>query len=199
MAPKTFFRGTNMRTLPLARYRKVANKKMQQSAVVSMYSPRRVKCPAEPPEVQNTVRVTKSVQLQILTSASAPLVVSPATIMGAVPGGNTYWAKMRLQGARLWSETAGLATAGVGLTPILRVDIQNEGTDSPTISWSDTGTTGHRRPGIAFQPGLREQAQWFGAAATTPLFNVRVTTGTTQVAEYVILQCVVEILSPNLS
>jgi hypothetical protein len=192
-------RGTNMRMQPLAKSRKVAKKNLQQSAVVSMYTPRRVKCPAEPPEVQNTVRVTKSVQLQVLTSASAALPVSPATIMGAVPGGLTYWAKMRLQGVRVWSETGSPVQAGVGLTPILRVDIQNEGTDSPTISWSDTGTTGQRRPGIAFQPGLREQAQWFGTASTTPLFNVRVSAGNTQAADYVILQCIVEILSPNLS
>jgi hypothetical protein len=185
-----------MRMLPLARPKKAARKNMQQSAIVSMYSPRRVKCPAEPPEVQNTVKVTKSVQFQISTLVTGGVVLTPATIMGAVPGGITYWSKMRLQLVRVWAETE---TPGGGLTPILRVDIQNEGTDSPTLSWSDTGTTGHRRPGISFQPGLREQAQWFVTASTTPLFNIRVTTANTQVAEFVTVQCVVEILSPNLS
>lgn len=165
-------------------------------------APRRVFCPSEPPVVQDNVRVTKNIQLN-LTATRDPKDIRVVDLMAAVPGGTTFWAHVRFQSFRIWSETElSTTTTGNGSTPVLRVDAQNVGVNQPTVSWSDTGTTGQRRPGIAFEPSLSLQSEWLGVASTQTLFNVRISnasTGTPTVFSGITIQCVCELLSPNLS
>jgi hypothetical protein len=149
--------------------------------------------------VQNTVRVTKTVQFNVQAggTASTEAVLTPGVISAAVPGGTTYWSKIRIQSVRIWAQTQlGNVTTGNGNTPVLRVDCRDNNVNEPALSWSDTGTSGQRRPAIAFQPGLREQASWYGTANTQPICAIRLAnlaTGT----EEVTVQVVVEILSPS--
>jgi hypothetical protein len=128
---------------------------------------------------------------------STSTVITPAILMTAIPGGTTFWNKVRVQAIRVWAETSISGTGGSLTTPQLRVDVSNDGVNEPTVSWTDTGTTGQRRPGIAFSLGLREQASWFGVASTQNIFNVRVLNATA--TEPITVQAVVELLSPNLS
>lgn len=170
-----------------------------KSQVVSMMAPRRVFCPSEPPAVQNNVRVTKSIQLDLSVTNSAKD-IRVVDLMASVPGGTTFWSHVRFQSFRIWAETEVSTTSGKnGDTPVLRVDAQNVGVNQPTVSWTDTGTTGQRRPGIAFEPSLGLQLEWLGVASTQTLFNVRVTNAPATVFTGVTIQCVCELLSPNLS
>jgi hypothetical protein len=171
-----------------------------QQAVVAMYAPRRLNAPIEPPEVQNTVRVTKTVQLFLTTtSATSGTTLTVARISSAVPGGLTYWSKIRIQSLRIWASEL---TAGSGNQPTLRVDANTGGVDQPTISWTDSGTQGQRRPAIAFSPGLRFQAEWFGTAAVAGVAVLSVSDSPSAPflsGETLVVQAVVELVSPNLS
>lgn len=168
-----------------------------------MYSPRRVPCPVEPPEVQNTVRVMKSIQLDIPNVNTAVKNIRVVDLMASVPGGTTYWNHVRFQGFRIWSGTNLVVTDfnGSAPTPVLRVDCENVGANQPSISWTDTGTSGQQRPSIAFQPALGLQSEWFVVASTQTLFSVRILNATATPVTFsdVTVQAVVELLSPNLS
>jgi len=175
------------------------NRETTRSQVVAMYAPHRSRCPVEPPVVQNSIRVTKTVQFNVQAGSteSTQATITPGVISAAVPGGTTYWSKIRIQSVRIWAQTQlGNVSAGNGNTPVLRVDCRDDNVNEPAVSWTDTGTSGQRRPAIAFQLGLREQASWFGTANTQPICSIRLTnlpTGT----EEVTVQAVVEILSPT--
>jgi hypothetical protein len=178
------------------------SKQQTRGQVVAMYAPHRIPCPSNPREVQNNVRGTKTVQFLVLT-ASAPSAGTPVTVadvMGAVPGGLTYWAHVRVNLIRAWAPAVVYNTSSgspSGDSVVLRVDCSNNDVNSPTVSWSDSGTGGQQRPRVAFELGLREQSSWFSVASTTELFRLFVipATGNTNV----IVQANVELLSPNLS
>lgn len=177
------------------------SKQQTRDQVVAMYAPHRIQCPSHPPEVQNTVRGTKTVQFLTVVAAgstgSTPVTV--ADVMGAVPGGLTYWAHVRVNLIRVWAPAIVYNASGqaAGDSVVLRVDVANDGLDAPTVSWSDSGTGGSQRPRVAYMLGLREQSSWFGVASTQELFRVFV--NTSSAAVNVIVQANLELLSPNLS
>lgn len=172
---------------------------------VASFAPTRVKCPAEPPEVQDTIRVTKTVQFVLAQVINTPKPVTIATIMSAVPGGTTYWNKVRINSLRIWSETQlGASTANpVGTAPVLRVVAATEsGWQLPNVSWTDTGTPGQRRSGIAYLPSMFTRGQWFGTASTTNICDVSNANGTPNPnlhAADITIQVNLELMSPSLS
>lgn len=178
------------------------SKQQTRGQVVAMYAPHRIPCPSNPREVQNNVRGTKTVQFLVFlsTNPSAGHPVTVADVMGAVPGGLTYWAHVRVNLIRVWAP--GIVynpNSGIpaGDSVVLRVDCSNNDINSPTVSWSDSGTGGQQRPRVAFELGLREQSSWFGVASTSELFRLFVSPFTGDAT--VIVQANVELLSPNLS
>jgi hypothetical protein len=177
------------------------SKQQTRGQVVAMYAPHRIQCPTHPPEVQNTVRGTKTVQflVAIPTESFGPVPVTVADLMGAVPGGLTYWARVRVNLIRAWAPAVVYSSTGQasGDSVVLRVDVANDGLDAPTMSWSDSGTGGSQRPRVAYMLGLREQSSWFGVASTQQLFRLSVNTGAASCN--VIVQANLELLSPNLS
>jgi len=177
------------------------SKQQTRGQVVAMYTPHRIQCPAHPPEVQNTVRGTKTVQFlkAIPTGSSTGVPVTIADVMGAVPGGLTYWAHARVNLIRVWAPaiTYNISSAlPDGDSVFLRVDVANDGLDAPTVSWTDSGTGGSQRPRVAYMLGLREQSSWFGVASTQELMRVYVPSAS---GCSVIVQANLELLSPNLS
>jgi len=169
--------------------------------VVSMYTPRRLKAPFEPPEVQDNIRVTKSVQFDLpLTETTVGTPITVARIAAAVPGGLTYWTRIRVSSMRIYSQDVLSAVGEAQISPTLRVDFSSDGVNAPTVSWSDQGTSGQRRAAIAFAPGLRVQSEWFGTSQTTTICNVRLLNGSTILTGHsVLVQAVIELLSPNLN
>jgi len=167
-------------------------KQQTRSDVLAMYTPHRIPCPTHPKEVQNTVRATKTVQFDLSLAGGTSTEIDVATIASAVPGGLTYWRFVRINLIRVWgpSENAGTDSGAI------RVDCDINTIDSPSISWTDSGTGGQQRSRVAFALGLREQSTWFGVASTTNIFNVRHFGLEPAVC---IVQASVELLSPNLS
>jgi len=163
-----------------------------------MYTPSRIAVSSDPPAVQNTVRVTKAVQFP-LTVAVSPTAVTVSQISGAIPGGLTYWNKIRIQSVKIWADLTRASSTSPDIMPILIVTTTPVGNFEPAIQWNDQGTTGQERPKVGFQLGLATQSQWFGVADIQQLFTVAVhaqdgtpITGTCRV------QVNVEILSPIL-
>lgn len=157
---------------------------------MAMYTPHRIPCPTHPKEVQNTVRATKTVQFDLGLTGATPTFVDVATLVSAVPGGLTYWAFARINLIRVWgaSENSGTDSGAI------RVDVLIDNLDSPSISWTDSGTGGQQRPRIAFALGLREQSSWFGVASTTRIFSVQ---HFGLEPSTVIVQASLELLSPH--
>jgi len=160
-----------------------------------MYTPSRIAVSSDPPAVQNTVRVTKAVQFPF-TVGTTPAAVTVSTISGAIPGGLTYWNRIRIQSVKIWADQVTTSTAG-NVMPILIVTTTPVGNSEPAIQWNDQGTTGQQRPKIGFQLGLATQAQWFGVADIQQLFTVALhTPGATPIEGSVRVQVNVEMLSP---
>lgn len=164
-----------------------------------MYTPSRISVPRDPPEVQNSVRVIKSVQLAF-TLASTPTAVTVSSLAGAIPGGLTYWNKIRFQSVKIWANeiSIGSGAANIQRFPIMIVTTTPVGNAEPAIQWNDQGTTGQQRPAIGFSFGLNLQSQWFGVADIQQLFTVVLhdPLGNVAVPGSVRIQAVVEILSP---
>jgi len=178
------------------------SKQQTRGQVVAMYAPHRIQCPSHPPEVQDTVRGTKTVQFLVAIPAvqpSAGIPVTVADVMGAVPGGLTYWAHVRVNLIRAWAPAIVYSSSGLaqGDSVVLRVDVANDGLDAPTMSWSDSGTGGSQRPKVAYMLGLREQSSWFGVASTRELCRLHLAPAGNP--SLVIVQANLELLSPNLS
>jgi hypothetical protein len=150
----------------------------------------------EPPEVQTTVRVTKSVQLSV-TSLDAGAPVTVADIAAAVPGGSTYWSRIRVQSVRVWGQSGtSTGSSPAELKALTVATALHSGAGDPVVSWTDQGTLGQRRPFVGFQFGLLEQAHWYGTADTAVLATI---VGGYQVGSTngpVIVQAVIELLSP---
>jgi len=165
-----------------------------------MYTPSRIAVSSDPPAVQNTVRVTKAVQFP-LSVGSTPTAVTVSAISGAIPGGLTYWNKIRIQSIKIWAnETRSSSASDIyPRFPILIVTTTPVGNSEPAIQWNDQGTTGQERPKIGFQLGLATQSQWFGVADIQQLFTVAVhDTGGDPLSGTCRVQVNVEILSPIL-
>lgn len=179
------------------------SKQQTRGQVLAMYTPHRIQCPSQPPEVQDTVRGTKTVQFLVAIPAVQPSAGTPVTVadvMGSVPGGLTYWAHARVNLIRAWAPAIVYTGSGqpTGDSVVLRVDVANDGLDAPTVSWSDSGTGGSQRPKVAYMLGLREQSSWFGVASTQELCRLHVA-GAAGSQLNVIVQANLELLSPNLS
>jgi len=169
-----------------------------RSEVVSMYTPSRIAVSSDPPAVQNTVRVTKAVQFPF-TVATTPTAVTVSTISGAIPGGLTYWNKIRFQSIKIWADLTQISATTPQFMPILIVTTTPVGNFEPAIQWNDQGTTGQERPKLGFQLGLATQSQWFGVADIQQLFTIAVhQPDGTPVAGTCRIQANVEILSPIL-
>jgi hypothetical protein len=140
-----------------------------------MYTPSRIAVSSDPPAVQNTVRVTKAVQFPLSVGAT-PTPVTVSNISGAIPGGLTYWNKIRIQSVKIWADqtTTTSATPTFPFMPILIVTTTPVGNFEPAVQWNDQGTTGQERPKIGFQLGLATQSQWFGVADIQQLFTVAI-------------------------
>jgi hypothetical protein len=160
--------------------------KQTQQSVTAMYCPRKIRCPADPPPVQASVRVTKTVQNVFDIPSSGGFILTCAGISEGIPGGFTYWDKMRVQSVKAWLP----AGANIGL--LCRVDATDT---SPRMEWSDLGTQGAKRPGIAFELGLLDQAKWRGTATIDPICHFFPNTTADQPLT---VQVVVELLSPAL-
>jgi len=160
--------------------------------VVAMFAPRRISSRADPGPVEQTIRVSKTVEFNVSITASTAETVDVATIMGAVPGGLTFWSRVRINSIKVWG-----APVFANADP-LGVSVQATGTTSGLApsAWVDTGTPGAQRSHVAFVPGLQEQSTWHPVASTQGVFTVRSVPAS---AQLVLVRPSVDLLSPLLS
>jgi len=142
-----------------------------EQKVVAMYSPRRIYPPMEIPEVQNTVRVTKVTTFDLSMQGPDPSVpITVAKVAASIPGGTTYWTRMRVSKVSIWADGANTNT---GQSASLTVTLPSSSTWSqPAISFTDSGVYGQSRACVGFKLGLLDQARWFGTASTDVICNL---------------------------
>lgn len=124
-----------------------------------MYAPRRTACPADPPVVQNTIRFTKNVAVDITPSAGVGR-VTPNSLASGMSGITT--GLVRIQSVKVWGDSA-ITTGG----DISSLTVKLVGT--PLTTWTDTGVPGHTRPHLAWQFGLGVQSTWYLVSDATTL------------------------------
>lgn len=147
----------------------MTTKQQVRGQVVAMYAPRRIPSRADPGPVEQTIRVSKAVEFSVPVTSSSGTVVDAATIMNAVPGGLTYWSRMRLNSVKVWGAPATVGSDPPGIS----VQAIGNGISAAPTLWVDMGTAGARRSHVAFVPGLLEQSSWFNVAATQGFFTLR--------------------------
>jgi hypothetical protein len=167
----------------------MTTKQQTRGQVVAMYAPRRIPSRVDPGSVEQTIRVSKAVEFSVPIVASLGETVTVAMIMTAVPGGLTFWSRMRVNSIKVWG-----APATVGSDPP-GISVQAAtGTGFAPTSWVDMGTAGARRSHVAFIPGLLEASMWSQVASTSPVFSVRSVPNAD--AQTVLVQASIELLSP---
>jgi len=165
---------------------------MQQNTVVSMMAPRRIPLQNDPGETQSAIRLSKKVEVTATLAGGSALGFSASNLMQGIPGGVTYWSKVRVQQVKVWAPTQ---VTGAAVSPLLVVDATSPA--GPDISWIDTGIVGQTRPKIGFQFGLLQQSNWLNVADDTDLFSVRIQNAGTG-NHLIVIQAVLEIVSPRL-
>lgn len=159
--------------------------------MVAMFAPRRISSRADPGPVEQTIRVSKSVEFNVPLTASDAETVEVATIMAAVPGGLTFWSRVRVNSVKVWGAPAFAHADPLGIS------VQATGTTAGLApsAWVDMGTPGAQRAHVAFVPGLQEGSTWHPVASTQGVFTLRSVTG----AQNVLVQVSVDLLSPLLT
>jgi len=156
----------------------------------AMYRPSRVRSTPEPPPLDSSIRVLKRIQIRLPYDTTTLGDCSPSVLMAGVPGGLTYWNRVRFEKFEVWSNSP---ASGTDTLSVL-ISTQDDWSQ-PTVSFLDTGTYGERRANIAFKLGLLDRARFFSTADTTVLFTAK---SDSSGAGLVVVQATVELLSGSL-
>jgi hypothetical protein len=142
-----------------------AGRSQVEKTVVSMMAPRRIPVGADPPDNVEFVKVDKTVTIDVGFTANEAFDLTVAKVSAALPGGQTYWNRCRIESVKVWgSASPGTAAKSGESTPLI-VRLPSDASWSQPISqWEDSGTAGQRRPAVGFQLGLLDRARWFGTS-----------------------------------
>lgn len=161
-----------------------------ESIIMKSMLPHMVQAPADPPIIIDSVTVIKAVGAEI-TVPSEGYVLTPAQISSWIPGGQTYWSRMRIEKVNVW----GSASSGTVGTVDNRLQVQLESdssTGQPPMEWSDSAIIGQSRPRISFKLGLLARSKWYGVADTTEIARISQTGNSGNLT----IQVTVAIVSP---
>jgi hypothetical protein len=144
-----------------------------EQKVVSMYAPRRIYPNASIiPDVQNTVRVNKVCGFNV-ASTMDPQHIRVTDIAAAVPGGTTYWSRIRIQKITVWADGQVVASSSSSVSTPLTINLlASVNWSQPAMSFTDNGTAGAERAVVGFKLGMLDQARWFGTADNVTLFTI---------------------------
>ena len=125
---------------------------------------RRITVPSDPPQTTTGVRLMHRVRIPELIGT---VILTPALIMGQVPGGATFWQSLQVHTVKVWGHTGGGTVEIGGAIDVLVTDPSGE-------SWRlhDEGVFGSRRSKVGWELPLLTRAKWFGPADTTPLATI---------------------------
>jgi hypothetical protein len=157
---------------------------------VAQYRPQRVPTSVDPRPLDSSIKVIKRIQIGLPYDTTTLGDVTPAVLMAGVPGGLTYWNRVRFEKFEIWSNSS---SSGTDTLSVL-VSTQDDWSQ-PTVSFTDTGTYGARRASVGFKLGLLDRARWFSTADATVLFTAKADTGS---AGTLVVQATVELLSGSL-
>jgi hypothetical protein len=131
------------------------------AGLVSQMKPHRASRLTSPPPVQDTIVVNKRIQIAVpIPAGTLSVLVTTQMLMAGVPGGLTYWNRVRIDRLDFWtnsSHTSGTDTLTVAVAA-------STSWDQPPVEWTDTGVVGQRRAHIGFTPGLLDRARYFNTA-----------------------------------
>lgn len=156
----------------------------------AQFRPQRVRSTPDPPPLDTSIKVVKRIQISLPYDVTSLGDCTAAVLMAGVPGGLTYWNRVRFERFEIWSNSS---SSGTDTLSVL-VNTQDDWSQ-PTVSFVDTGTYGNRRASIAFKLGLLDRSRWFSTADTTVLFTAKADTGGQGA---LVVQATVELLSGSL-
>jgi hypothetical protein len=155
---------------------------------VKDFSPEETKVSPQPLPVEFTIKVPKRIQILVPIGTSGNKSVDTSTLMAGVPGGLTYWSRVRFERFSVYSDDGATAPT------LLQVQISPSSSwNQPPVTFTKSGTVGNIRAAIGFRLGLLDRARYFGTADTTELFVINAADG-----ETVVVQASIELTSPGL-
>jgi len=169
----------------------MTTKQQTRGQVVAMYAPHRIPSRVDPGPIERTIRVSKAVEFSVPVTATTGTAVNATTIMNAVPGGLTYWSRMRVNSIKVWGAPATVGSDPPGIS----VKASGVAAGLAPTSWVDMGTAGARRSHIAFTLGLQDQSTWRAVASLQDIFTVNSVPNTDP--QTVLVQASIELLSPT--
>jgi len=110
-----------------------------------------VRGPVDPVPIDNTLKITKRVELA--TAAGAPLGVTGALLFTALQGSNTLFDALRVQKVSVYDE------AGAGSTVAIAFPGQDE------ANYIDHGTQGQKRAQIHLMPSFNQRQTWLSGSS----------------------------------
>lgn len=170
----------------------VSCRTVAEGQLVRAMAPQRTRINNDPETVEANFKVTHKFSGVFLTttgSGSAPTskVFSMADLASLVPGGTSYWSRMRLEKCQIWLRPKGSEQ------PTLQVDVSSP-TQGMTI-YRDDGVLGQSYAKIGFRLGLSERMTFRTGADDNPLFTVS-TPDWDQDAVEIVLLATLELVSP---
>jgi hypothetical protein len=168
---------------------RVKTRSNTNALTISSFAPQEVRPPLDPVPVEYSIKVSKRIQLQVTVGSSGNFSVDPSMLSAGVPGGLTYWNRMRIDAVYAYGDSAG--SAGDDHTISIQASNSTDW-DQPSFNIRDTGTLGQSRPRVGFRLALLDRARWFGTAGTTELCVVNAPTDS-----IVTLQATIELMSPG--
>lgn len=154
---------------PAMRARESSAKSSGRSLGVKDFTPVRCTGPVDPPVVTREIVVTK-VYRELVGQDGLAIDITPALLLGGVPGGTTFWSRCRFEKFSIYRETV---TAQTGSDSEAPLTVTVAGTvDTPPVTFTDTGVAGAKLTAIHFRMGLLQRAKWHIPASTAVLFTV---------------------------
>jgi len=154
---------------------------------VKDFSPEECSIAPQPTPVEYTIRLPKKIQVFAPITESGNISISPSLLMAGVPGGLTFWSRVRFERFSVYSGASGEDA------DLLRIVISPQsGWSQPPVSFTKSGTVGNVRAAIGFRLGLLDRGRFFETADVTELFVVQSAANSTAV-----LQASIELISPG--
>lgn len=155
-----------------------------QNLKIKDFAPQRCGIPNDPPSVQRTIKVSKRIQLDV-PDGTAAFTISPSVLAAGVPGGLTYWSKMRVENIHVWAPAS--PESGIAVEVLA-----SSSQDQPSITYHDDGVQGHSRPRVGIKLGLLDRSRFFNTASTFTLVTI-----TRDSTEPLVIQASLELTSPS--
>lgn len=126
-----------------------------------------------PPLTESVIQLTQTFQGNLsINTGGSQTDIRMFDLAAFVPGGASYWLRMRPEKVLLWLKPVG--RDGVLEQDTLQVQIPGTDDGAPPMTFRDNSIDGMTLPHVGFKFGLRQRMRWINPSSPDTLFTVSV-------------------------